>query len=60
VAIGFVDSAGMTARVDAEANVNAGDTVTLVANPDKLHSFDAVSEQNIMNFENTTLANYGD
>jgi multiple sugar transport system ATP-binding protein len=58
VVIGFVDSAGMTARVDAEATVNAGDTITLVAKPNKLHVFDAVNEQNIMSFGNTNLVNH--
>jgi multiple sugar transport system ATP-binding protein len=57
VVIGHADGAGLTARVDAEASINAGDTVTLIARQNKLHVFDAVSEQNILNLSNATPIN---
>lgn len=57
VVIGHADGAGLTARVDAEATVNAGDTITLVAKPTKLHVFDAESEQNISSRNTRALVN---
>ncbi len=57
VVIGHVDGAGITARVDAEVTVNAGDTITFVAKPTKLHVFDAVTEQNILNLNKAVPVN---
>lgn len=39
---------GVTARVEAEATASAGEDVTLVARPDKVHVFDVQTERNIL------------
>ncbi len=48
IIIGIAGEAGITARVEAEETAVVGDTITLVARPDKVHIFDVQTERNVL------------